>query len=51
MSLALGFIHGVGGSVVDPEGDRYPDPFSWILFIRVFNNIQIYISKNSSFKY
>ncbi len=30
MSLALGFIHGVGGSVVDPEGDRYPDPFSWI---------------------
>ena len=31
MSLALGFIHGVGGSVVDPEGDRYPDPFHGLM--------------------
>ena len=30
MSLALGFIHGVGVSVTNPEAEKIADPFLWI---------------------
>ncbi len=30
MSLSLGVIHGTGTSILNPEGEKISDPFSWL---------------------